>query len=351
MNKSTRGIALDGVNGRWTHSLKKITTPQLRSDIGLGLSLESRLKLNLSLSRVLTLISLGLASFIIETPMSSAETPASLAETPASSREQPSAQDTQTSPHSSEYHLETPDTGARGPWIMCLLIEGPNAVYPAQVYAVQARYGSWTSVWRRHRPRGYDVDEDVGLLTAEALKRTMREIQRAAHHAGLKAKITDAPPPCDSAQVATRPQLQTRKASLIAWVWIRHPHSERPRWHLWRLSDPHLSPPAQDMSGGVLSIIHAITGLIYTTIERRADRDRLVLRGEYGTLRLNVSRPARVYINGVDHGVWPQRELIELPTGDYDIYAIPIAAGYDPVTYTEVGVIRGRQTNFMIDLE
>ena len=98
-----------------------------------------------------------------------------------------------------------------------------------------------------------------------------------------------------------------------------------------------------------------ITRLLHETIAPRADRDKLTPTHLRGALKLSVSRPARVYINGVDRGVWPDPRPLEVPAGDYHIHAVPLdlsgSRPAHPVTYTKIQVVSGRLTQFRIDLE
>jgi hypothetical protein len=258
--------------------------------------------------------------------------------------------------HWSAPQVKTPTSYRDEPWVICLLTEGPHLIYTAHLYTVQPRYGTWTVDWRRYRPRGYVYDEEVGLVTTVNLQRSLDRLLKIVRDNQLKPELIESSPPCSPEEVEARPlsSLVLDSPSITTWLWVLSPESTSAisklgvqyRWYQWRFNDPHLA-----IHPAPRTLIRTVKDLVHTSAPPQEDVDRLLKFAERGSLILKISKPARVWIDGVYQGEWPSLRLIYLPDGHYSIHVVPLDPRYEVISYEDVEVLAGRQTTFKVQVE
>lgn len=242
--------------------------------------------------------------------------------------------------------IEPASRSQEEPWFLCLRLRGTHLVYTHKIYGIQARYRSWTAEWRRHRPKGYSVDEGVGLVTDQEVASLYVKLNESAESAELPHQDTHIAPPCD-------PDVEERSAvkrhhELIADIWLRRPASAESRleWRHWRLANPHLA-----LDETPRAMINLIEDQIRAVAEQRVDLDLLLSPGQSGSLYLQVSQASGVWINGVYRGQWPSVNPVKLSEGKYHLRVVPLDERFASVQFEDLEVLADKKTKFKVELE
>jgi hypothetical protein len=231
------------------------------------------------------------------------------------------------------------------PWFVCLVLRGSSLLYTTKLYAIQARHQSWTAEWRRHRPKPYQSDEGVGLVTTNELAQLHGRLENLAQNAHLKATITLTPPKCEE---LPHYKQSHAKHEYMADVWLRKASTDQAlyQWSHWTFIDPHL-----DIEQSANQMIKDIIDLVTMVAEEREDLDLLLTRKERGHLILKVTAPSRVWINGVFHGEWPSSYPIMLAPGLYQVQVKPLNPTQSPVIFEGLEITAETKTKFKVEVE
>ena len=276
-----------------------------------------------------------------------------------------------------ENWIGSPVGTQRSPWFVCVRMQGSSLVYKAKVYAIQARYQSWTAEWHRFRPQPYPSDDGVGLVTTKELAQLYINIQDLAMQGKLQHQVQTQAPPCgaelyenilhtkgknksnsektkhkQSSELATKKKFKNRSKQqfeLRLDLWLLKQHTNKTTgeaWQHWQFFDPHLSLDQHPQL-----MIQQVVDLITKVAPEGVDSDRLIQTQDSGTLLLTVTAPSKVWLNGVYHGLWPSSRPIYLATDDYRVHVVPMDQNLSPITFEGLELSAGVKTKFKVEVE
>ena len=282
-----------------------------------------------------------------------------------------------------EKWIGSPVGTQRLPWFVCVRMQGPSLMYKAKVYAIQARYQSWTAEWHRFRPQPYPSDNGVGLVTTKELAQLYLDVQRLATQSPIAYEDQNQVPPCGpeiyegkvekprdskinpkrhksrkrhkSQQRTKRSTMAAQstkaklKAELLVDLWLLSQNSSlasNQTWHHWKFIDPHLSIEQEPQL-----MVNRVIELITKVAPEDEDSDRLIKSKDSGILLLTVTAPSKVWLNGVYHGIWPSSRPVYLSTGQYQVHVVPLDPNFSSITFEGLEMSAGVKTKFKVEVE
>jgi hypothetical protein len=266
--------------------------------------------------------------------------------TPLVTEEQNTAHTSSLSPPPISQWISQAAFGQMEPWFVCLRLSGARSLYIAHVYAIQARYRSWTAEWRRHRPEGYPTDEGVGLVTDRELTGLYTQLMSHSDRQKISYTETLINPPCSVESIGA--EHAHGEQEYLAELWLRQPSLKggTPVWRYWSFINPHLRPEGQ-----AREMIKLIKNLVTSVAIEGSDLDLLLSPKESGSLYLTVNHPSRVWLNGVYYGQWPSVSPIKLAEGLYELKVAPIDPRWESVVYSGLEVLAEKKTKFKVEIE
>ena len=280
-----------------------------------------------------------------------------------------------------EKWIGSPVGTQRLPWFVCVRMQGMSLMYKAKLYAIQARYQSWTAEWHRFRPQPYPSDDGVGLVTTKELAQLYVNLQRLAAQKPATYKAQTRIPPCgpELYEEKVKKSFDSRmksngsskyikynkkakrqrkaallnkakaKAELVVDLWLlskSSPLSSNQTWQNWKFIDPHLSLEQEPQL-----MVNQVIELITKVAPENEDSDRLIKTKDSGTLLLTVTAPSKVWLNGVYHGLWPSSQPVYLATGHYRVHVVPLDSNISPITFEGLEMSAGVKTKFKVEVE
>ena len=283
--------------------------------------------------------------------------------------------------------IKEPSSGDEELPLVRLIFEGSRYVFVNQRYEIQARYRSWTAYWRRARPKGFEEDEGIGLVTKDEIQSLISQVLKLGFSDGIAQKahwipiqnsahLSQGQSPqknnrTDTKKVTVRATLMiqappwkelspllaqlsntrdTRDTRGVAQpsnkLWRDRVKSGQRGWIQWVFDQPFstLDPRPEQ-------ILTMITSFIHEVADDRLVIDRLLNSDERGWLNLTVSRPAHLKVNGVLFGPWPQVESIPLPVGKHTLTLNPIDQPDESFVYKNIEIERKKTTRLKLILQ
>lgn len=209
---------------------------------------------------------------------------------------------------------ELPGDGVR------LLLGGPATPYAAVRYEVSYRRGTVVAEVDKRFADGFGHRGEVGLLAKGDLEALMDEVEALG---GFTLRGHS------HADPRTVWQVETRRGA---------------KRHRFVVHDPERLADAR-----YRSLIDRVRTRVRLTVGAVPYRDRLLLDGEYGRLRLRARPRATLAVDGVPWpGTTPMND-VRLPAGTHTLALTPVEGG-EAHTY-EVQIVVGKTTSLNVELK
>jgi hypothetical protein len=277
--------------------------------------------------------------------------------------------------------IDQADSGDEEQPILCMLEYGDLSVYKRSIYQIQARYHAWVGDWSMHRPKGFPKDEGMGLLVREDVaslvfklleigiqppliqhgiwSQSTKENSREEQIDTANCQFSKRQAVANGIQVIIKlrlPKYQVIESThgikthikMAIEKFLKHyPQSKtKTGWITWILHHPY-----QNLDAGAENMIHLIKNQIESVSETPQFIDRLFKHKEKGDLQLEVTRKAKLWINGIAYGTWPQKVRIPLIAGIYHLRLQTLEPPIQDYNYPKIEVIAQKLTRLRLTLK